>query len=270
MMNLLFSINRKFIPLWEQCLATILRHGGASAHDIYVLHSDLTEADGARMARALRPQDRCTLLDVPAGLFEGFPETGRYPLQIYYRLAAPLLLPEALGRILYLDVDTVVLNSLVPLYTSDFAGTAFMACSHTGRFLDRVNQARLDLEEGVPYLNSGVLMMNLALLRGTLRLDDIRDYAERYKKRLILPDQDILTALFGSRALVLDSRIYNMTDRLYIQCQCSAAPAERLSIDWVRQNTVVVHYLGKPKPWQKGYVGPLGVFYKEELARAGG
>ena len=119
MMNLLFSINRKFVPLWEQCMATILRHGGASGYDVYVLHSDLT-------------------------------------------------------------------------------------------------------------------------------------------------------ALFGSRALVLDSRIYHMTDRLYIQCQCSAAPAERLSIDWVRQNTVVVHYLGKPKPWQKGYVGPLGVFYKEELARAGG
>ena len=67
MMNLLFSINRQFVPLWEQCMATILRHGGASGYDVYVLHSDLTEADGARMARALRPQDRCTLLDVPAG-----------------------------------------------------------------------------------------------------------------------------------------------------------------------------------------------------------
>lgn len=263
-MNLLFSINQKFIPLWEQCMATILRHGGAVRYDVYVLHSDLTAEDGARMRAALRPQDSCTLVEVPDGLFEGFPETGRYPVQIYYRLAAPLLLPEALGRILYLDVDTVVLNSLVPLYASDFAGTAFMACSHTCRFLDRVNQARLDLEEGVPYLNSGVLMMNLALLRGTLRLADIRDYAEQYRRRLILPDQDILTGLFGDKALVLDSRVYNMTDRLFVRC--AALPAERLTLDWVRQNTVVVHYLGKPKPWQKNYIGPLGVFYKEELA----
>ena len=46
----------------------------------------------------------------------------------------------------------------------------------------------------------------------------------------------------------------------------AALPAERLTLDWVRQNTVVVHYLGKPKPWQKNYIGPLGVFYKEELA----
>ena len=52
-MNLLFSINQKFVPLWEQCMATILRHGGAAHYDVYVLHSDLTGEDGARMRAAL-------------------------------------------------------------------------------------------------------------------------------------------------------------------------------------------------------------------------
>ena len=96
-MNLLFSINQKFIPLWQQCMATILRHGGADRYDIYVLHSDLTGADAMQMRQILRPADRCTLVQVPDGLFEGFPESSRYPLQIYYRLAAPLLLPDSLG-----------------------------------------------------------------------------------------------------------------------------------------------------------------------------
>ena len=263
-MNLLFSINRKFVPLWAQCMATILRHGGADRYDLYVLHSDLTRADQDQMNQVLRPADSCTLIQVPDSLFQGFPVSGRYPLQIYYRLAAPLLLPQELDRILYLDVDTVILNSLAPLYTSDFGGAGFMACSHTRKFMDKVNQARLGMEEEVPYLNSGVLLMNLEQLRQMVRLEDIRDYAEQYRRRLILPDQDILTALFGSRALVLDSRIYNMTDRLFLRC--GAVPATRLSLDWVRRNTVVVHYLGKPKPWQKNYIGPLGVFYKEELA----
>ncbi len=263
-MNLLFSINRKFVPLWRQCMATILRHGGAERYDVYVLHSDLTAADEAALRAALRPQDSCSCIAVPEGLFEGFPETARYPLQIYYRLAAPLVLPASLDRILYLDVDTVILNSLLPVYQTGFEGAAFMACSHTTKLLDEVNRVRLGMEERVPYLNSGVLMLNLKLLRCTLRMEDIRAYAEKYKKRLILPDQDILTALFGDNVRILDSRIYNMTDRLFIRC--SAVPSERLSLEWVRQNTVVVHYLGKTKPWQKNYIGPLGVFYREELA----
>ena len=263
-MNLLFSINRKFVPLWAQCMATILRYGGADRYDLYVLHSDLTPSDQAEMQKVLRPADSCTLIQVPAELFQGFPVSGRYPLQIYYRLAAPLLLPPEMDRILYLDVDTVILNSLEPLYTSDFGGSAFMACSHTRKLMDEVNRARLGLEERVPYLNSGVLLMNLDQLRQMVRLEDIRDYAEQYRRRLILPDQDILTALFGSHALVLDSRIYNMTDRLFLRC--GATPGMKLTLDWVRRNTVVVHYLGKPKPWQKNYIGPLGVFYREELS----
>ncbi len=264
-MNLLFCINHKFVPLWEQCMATILRHGGAARYDAYILHSDLSGADREQMRRALRPADSCTFISVPDGMFEGFPETDRYPVQIYYRLASPLLLAPALERMLELGVDTVILNSLLPLYETDFEGTAFMACSHTKKLMDKINQVRLGLDEGVRYLNSGVLMLNLALLRDTLRLADIREYAAAYKRRLILPDQDILTALFGDNVRMLDSRIYNMTDRLYLRC--SAAPSEqRLDLDWVRRNTVVVHYLGKPKPWQKNYIGPLGVFYREERA----
>ena len=55
-----------------------------------------------------------------------------------------------------------------------------------------------------------------------------------------------------------------MTDRLFLRC--GATPGMKLTLDWVRRNTVVVHYLGKPKPWQKNYIGPLGVFYREELS----
>lgn len=56
------------------------------------------------------------------------PESSRYPRQIFYRLAAPLLLPEDLDRILYLDVDTLVINPLRELYAMEFAGNYYIAC----------------------------------------------------------------------------------------------------------------------------------------------
>ena len=62
-MNLLFSINRKFVPLWAQCMATILRHGGADRYDLYVLHSDLTRADQDQMNQVLRAVSRYPKLD---------------------------------------------------------------------------------------------------------------------------------------------------------------------------------------------------------------
>ena len=100
-------------------------------------------------------------ISVPRELFEDFPETDRYPQEIYYRLAAPLLLPPELDRILYLDADIVVINPLGPLYRSDFEGNLFMACTHTRELLTRANSHRLGLEEPVPYINTGVILMEL-------------------------------------------------------------------------------------------------------------
>lgn len=38
---------------------------------------------------------------------------------------------------------------------------------------------------------------------------------------------------------------------------------EKLGLPWVRENTVVIHYYGRLKPWKKRYPGILDVFYRE-------
>ena len=40
-------------------------------------------------------------------------------------------------------------------------------------------------------------------------------------------------------------------------------PAEKLTLDWVRSNTAIVHYYGRNKPWKEHYRGSLGIFYHE-------
>lgn len=265
-MNLLFSIDEKCVSLLLDCLHSITDRGGAERYDAYILHSNLTEADMERIAAHAPHSVACCFVPVPADLFNGFPTSKRYPLQIYYRLAAPLLLPEELDRVLYLDVDTVVINSLVPLYESDFEGNLFMACTHTQELLSKANRVRLGIEKDVPYINTGVMMMNLRLLRKDLDIGAIQAYALTYEQVLILPDQDILTALYGDRVKLLDTMIYNLSDRTLAQHNADLRNPKR-DLDWVRENTVVIHYFGRNKPWKNPYLGVLDVFYREVKAR---
>ena len=44
-MNLLFSINRTFIPLLLNCANSVLKNGGIDEYTVYVLHSDLEAED---------------------------------------------------------------------------------------------------------------------------------------------------------------------------------------------------------------------------------
>lgn len=260
--NLLFCVNQKMLGLLGTCLKSILRSGGFARYDVYVLHSDLDSSIQRAMER-----DFCAsfhFVEVPERLFADFPETGRYPKQIYYRLAAPLLLPDTLERILYLDVDMVVINSLRELYETDFGDNYYVGCTHTREFLTKLNQARLQSEKAVAYINTGVLLMNLNRLREVIHLEEISAYVREHEKALILPDQDILTALYGDKIQLADSLRYNLSDRM-LAFYNGAHPRDKLDVDWVRRNTAIVHYCGRNKPWSDGYTGTLGVFYRELL-----
>ena len=260
-MNLLFAIIGGDIPRFLNGMRSVLLHGGASHYEVFILHSDLTPADEERVRAAL-PEVGLHFVFVDPAMFDGFPESKRYPRQIYYRIAAPLLLPDTLERILYLDADTVIINPLTQLYAAPFGDAYFMACTHTRKLLEKLNAARLGMDEAAPYINTGVLLYNLPALRADLDMERVRAFADEKQDVFLLPDQDILTALYGDRVHLLDSMVYNLSDRILAlhNAELRNAPVD---LDWVRAHTVIIHYCGRLKPWKPHYVGVLDVFYHE-------
>lgn len=95
-------------------------------------------------------------------LFQGAPVSKQYPQEMYYRMLAPHLLPETLGRILYIDPDTLVINPLRPLWETNLQGCLFAAAAHSGKteLVNSVNRVRLGTDHD--YYNSGVLLIDLA------------------------------------------------------------------------------------------------------------
>lgn len=261
-MNLLFAINHNFTSLLCTCMRSIMQKGGETHYDAYILHSDLTAADQEAIYQTAAGIITCHFIQVEDALFEGFPESSRYPRQIYYRLAAPLLLPKDLDRVLYLDVDLMVINPLRELYDMDFEGNYYIACSHVKDFLTKFNQIRLGVEEDVPYINTGVLMMDLAALRKDLSFEKIRDTAEEKMRTFLLPDQDLITVMYGEWIKLADTMRYNLSDRMLTLYNADPRHDKR-DLEWVRKNAVIIHYYGKNRPWKENYNGILDVFYRE-------
>ena len=261
-MNLLFCVNKKLESLFLNCIRSITANGGYDRYDAYVLHSDFDKTYIEMLENTFNGTVYFHFIEMSNDMFNGFPETERYPKEIYYRLAAPLVLPQELDRILYLDVDTVVINPLKELYEMEFDGNYYIGCTHTRKFLTKINQMRLQSPKAVSYINSGVLLLNLPLLRENLDFKEICDYANKRKNSLILPDQDILTALYGDKVKVVDTLRYNLSDRILVVYNADLSH-KKIDVSWVRENGVIIHYCGKNKPWKDNYVGTLGVFYQE-------
>lgn len=258
-MNILFSINAKFIDLTKTCIHSIIRFD--KNIDFYILHHDLNQKHMDDLRRTFL---ECTFhfIEVKEEEFKGFPISSRYPLEIYYRLFASDLLPKTLNRILYLDVDIVVIQSLRELYNMDFESNLYIASSHVNERMTHLNAKRLGLKEDVPYINTGVLLMNLELLRKQLNKQDILNYVNAYKKNLVLFDQDVLTALYGDKTKLVDYRKYNLSERM-MNFYNLRNPRSRIDLDWVKKNSVIIHYCGRMKPWNGKYIGCLDCFYRE-------
>lgn len=244
-----------------QCLRSIVRFPCETGYRAHILHSDLTPEDMAKIREAV-PEAVIAEAKVDESFFQDFPETKRYPQQIYYRIFAAQFLPNDLERVLYLDTDTIVIRSLETLYHMEFQGASYIACTHVRALLGRMNCLRLGVQEDVPYINTGVMLMNLEQLRKQQTIQEVLEFVQDKKNRLLLPDQDIITALYGEQIHLTDSYVYNLSDRILAMYN-TRHPGTVRDLAWVRQNTCIIHYCGKNKPWNPNYLGKLDVFYRE-------
>lgn len=262
-LNILFTIDQNYIAQMLICVDSIVRFPTQGGYDFYILHSSLTKED-VETIRAHAPEGVCRFhfASVDVAAFEGFPETERYPKEMYYRILAADYLPQQLERALYLDPDIVVIKPLETLYQSELADNLFLATTHVNTFLTRVNARRLKLEEPVPYVNTGVLLLNLPAMRQAVRLEDIKAFVAAHGNAMTLPDQDVVTALYGKRVQLVDDMLYNLSDRM-LGFYNARHPESWRDLAWVQENAVIIHYCGANKPWKEHYHGILDCFYHE-------
>lgn len=266
--NLLFCINHAYTDILLVSLFSLIQESGFDETDVYIISRDLNEED-RRKIRILEKTDkvRITFINFDAAMLKDAPVTQRYPAEIYFRLFACNLLPQGISKILYIDVDTICINKLIDLYNTDINNVYFAACTHTRKLLTKINAIRLDVKNKTEsvYINTGVMLMNLDLLRKHFDKKRIFDFLKENGRRLILPDQDLVMALYGDRILVLDKLIYNLSPRIYNltgHVHCTG----RMSVDFVKKNTAIIHFCGRKKPWKEA-MPPLGIFWQEAEKR---
>ncbi len=261
-MNILLTINKKYVKLVNILLNSIQLSNKDTKFDVYILHRELDIEDKNIIESGLDLNKfNIKMIKIDEEEVKNFPQyQKRYPKEIYFRLFATKYLPENLDKILYLDSDTLVINKLDELYNMDFEGNFYIATTHVKKILRKINEVRLRIDDDVPYINTGVLLINLKELRKIDVQKEVCEFVENNSKKLMLPDQDIITALYGEKIKIIDALKYNLGDR-DLNIYNLNHIKNPIGLKWVKENTVIIHYYGRNKPWNKNYRGKLGVFY---------
>ncbi len=249
-MNILISVNMSYFEAARIMLRSLFFNNKESDITIYLFHSDLS-TQKIKMLRRIVEQNNGTMFvkkidddvmkDVPVSFLSK---------ETYYRLMAPGLLPLNLDRILYLDIDMIVIGDIRAAYEVDFKDKLFMAVPDTSSGIETVKQ-NLHMKKDSTYINAGVLLLNLELLRHEFDLEEALGYAKKYPNRVPNCDQDVINGLYSDRIGYLEW-IYNYEARFHSISEVLVWPFRYRRL---KKEIKIIHYMGAGKPWKPGYSG---------------
>lgn len=260
-MDILVTFDENYCFAFQTMLFSMVINNPECSINVWLLHSniridilDKLEKDCNKIGVKFNS------IQVNRDLFKMAPVTNRYPQEMYYRLLAPLLLPSSLQKILYIDPDVLIINSLSELWNLDMKGNCFAAASHIG-VIDVINDVnRLRLGTNHDYYNSGVMLIDLNKARNIVKSEDIFDCVREHSAELLLPDQDVFNYLYGKFTLDIEDEKWNYDARCYSSYLVKSNGKSNLN--YVMLNTAILHFCGKKKPWKTSYSGRFAALYK--------
>jgi lipopolysaccharide biosynthesis glycosyltransferase len=266
-MHILVTLNENYINPLKVMLKSLFLNNPEHRVTIHLMHSSISEVKIDDLNDYIHQEGHeLNVIFVEENQFSDAPVVKHFSKEMYYRLLAFKMLPDDLDKVLYLDPDILVINEIHTLYQTDLSEHLYAAAYHDRMALTEINKLRLLPYEIDAYYNSGVLLMNLQLQREKVKEQQIYEFVEENKKRLILPDQDILNGLYSKEIKNVDEILYNFDARFYHYYRLENK--NKVDMDYIIRNTSIIHFCGKKKPWHKNYAGPFHSLYKhyEKLA----
>lgn len=192
----LFDNNKDFDKITVHLLA-----GNIDGHDIDVISRQILHCRG-------------NLVVYPMGnIAEKLSVTPPSTIAIssYSRLFLSSLLPENIDRVIYMDVDALVVGSLYKLWNID------MGENLVAGVLDDVSpkaKEAIGLGDGDSYINSGFLLMNIKQWRKEDTEKKIIDYLVAHDGKVFHHDQGLINAICRKQKILPIS--YNMVTNFFV------------------------------------------------------
>lgn len=178
--------------------------------------------------------------------------SGHISKAAYFRLAIADILPKNIDKVIYLDVDLLVLKDIEILWNIDLEGKAIGAVPDYGILCSkRVMKEKVEsigLSKTDLYFNSGVLVLNLKKFRDNNYTNVLLNYMKNNK--FIHHDQDVLNKVFKENWKELPiwwnviPPVFNLFFKVLIHKQC------RYKAIKAKKSPAIFHYAGGYKPWE--------------------
>ena len=251
--NVAFNIDTKYTTHVEALIKSICYY---NRHvNFYVLHTDVAQEwfDGIQQ-KLDKLACRIFSVHISEDVFEGNKTLAHISSSSsYFRLMIPRLIKQK--RVLYLDADIIVNDSLESFFNSDLNGAPLGVVKDYG-LGEHFPFSYLDASISRNYFNSGVLLIDCEKWRQENLVEILLDKAKAHSEEVLYGDQCILNMVLRERA-----KYYGLKENFQINYNENlkfSNSTDNVSVEFV---PTIIHYAAKHKPWD---TQNLNLFYREK------
>ncbi|MCR4923909.1 MAG: glycosyltransferase family 8 protein [Lachnospiraceae bacterium] len=260
--NVAYACNEAYIEQQTVSLTSLFENNKERGEiHVYFIDMGITEKSGDELKKlADKYGQRLHILSFKSIAYDlDVKDTGRHTESVYAKLFFGRI--KGIDRILYLDSDTVVTDSLKPLWEMDLGDCVLAGVETIHTAKDNKAMGLLPEEKAI---NDGVVLMDLVKWREGDYLTKCFDYIKKYRGRPPVLSEGTINNVCRGKIKILDPR-YNLMNAIV------AAKAKKIRIvtgrkyysqhiiDEANKAPVIIHYLSGfvNRPWCKNCKHPL-------------
>lgn len=274
-MNILFSSDDNYARHLGVAILSILSHNEEVKRiHFFVINNHISLTNIAKLESIVNKCNNADILFIPFDSFEKQLHLNlSWPISLssYARLFVGEILPTTIERVLYLDCDVIIRDSLEQLWNIDLEGHYLGAIQDT---IPSKTKIGVGLLPQLAYFNAGVLLIDLFQWRKNKIGKCCLEFIESHHGTVIHHDQGILNGILFNEWKRLPLK-YNVMTIHYMMSQSKIKSFfkdestfyDLAEIEEAINNPIIVHFTPSltNRPWEKHCNHPLRNLYNNYL-----
>ncbi|MDO4461268.1 MAG: glycosyltransferase family 8 protein [Bacteroidia bacterium] len=269
MIDIAINIDAKFVPYAHVMLFSLEESNVDESFTVHIINVGLNDCHKKEFYNK-HPKMAFHFYDIDHNVISSLPMWRKDYVSVatYLRIFMPDLLPQNVNKVLFLDCDILVLDSIADLWNIDLDSQNIMVAAVEERPPYNTQKPQeLKYSPEASYFNAGVALINLKALRMSNFTQRAASFIENYRNSLRHHDQDILNALTAGHTLFISCR-WNLLDFFTFK-KPDIQPNRMSDLQSALQKPAIVHFSNKRKPWKHNCDNPFRDIYLNKAANYG-
>lgn len=258
-MNIVFCADRRYIEPIAVTLTSVILSNNNEKIDFHIISADFSDNERRILENIIEKfgcssKQKIHIYLINDQTFKKMPTMGHISIATYFRLMMTEILPQSINKVLYLDGDILVVDSLKAFYNKKIDTYAVSAVRDA--FNDDIAvYNRLEYSKNNGYFNAGVLLINLDYWRKNDVAKKSFDFIRLYPEKCVFSDQDVLNKILNGNVLWADFRYDCIMSYLYPKdfSELKISIEYKDEIIKASNNPCIIHFTGGCKPWFEDY-----------------